>query len=111
MSTPPIQDDCDLGVLVRRLGLPDTKNVVSLGDNDPVRALTPEEALVHWILDLPDRAAVDRAAEYALRTIDRGDGNTPEIDRLCTYLRQAKLAGAAPVLPAVRDGKSRRDTL
>ena len=104
MTSHPIQDDCDLGLLVRRMAAPDTTNVVPLHEDEDVRSLTPEEALVEWILDLPDEAAVDRAAEYALRTIDSGDDNTPQLDKLCDYLRQAKGAEA----PVRRQRRSRR---
>ncbi len=98
MTSYPIQDDCDLGILVRSLAPTDTTNVVTLHDDETVRSLTPEEALVQWILDLPDEAAVDRAAEYALRAIDGGARNSPQLDKLCDYLRQAKVAAAeAPV--------------
>ncbi len=93
MTSHPIPDDCDLGELVRSMAAPDTTNLVQIHDHDSVRSLTPEEALVQWILDLPDDAAVDRAAEYALRTIDGGRRNSPELAKLCDYLRQAKVAG------------------
>jgi len=98
MTSHPIPDDCDLGELVRSMAAPDTTNVVQIHDHDSVRSLTPEEALVQWILDLPDDAAVDRAAEYALRTIDGGRRNSPELAKLCDYLRQAKVAGGRALL-------------
>ena len=98
MTSHPIQDNCDLRLLVHSMATPDTTNVVTLLEDETVRSLTPEEALVQWILDLPDEAAVDRAAEYALRAIDGGADNSPQLDKLCDYLRQAKVAGTeAPV--------------
>lgn len=108
MSASLLQDDCDLGFLVRRLEAPDTGNVVTMHGDGSVWALTPEEALVHWILDLPDGASIDRAAEYALRAIDRGTGNSPPVDRLCGYLRQARVAASAP-RRQVRRRHGRRD--
>jgi hypothetical protein len=92
----PIQDHSDLGELVRKISAPDLTNVVHLRSDCAVKPLTPEEALVHWMLDLPDDAAVCRAADYALRHIDGGADNSPQIDRLCDYLRQVVTAQPAP---------------
>lgn len=105
MSGLQVQTNCELGQLVRRLELPDTDNVVPLGRDAMVTALTPEEALIQWVLDLPDGTSVSRAAEYALRIIDRGDANPPSVDRLCAYLRQARVAGSAP---RIRSRRHRR---
>ena len=105
----PIQDSSELARLVRRIGRRDTENVVELhGDGDSAR-LSAEEALVCWMLDLPDGAAVTKAARYALRHMDAGSANSAEVERFCGYLRQAMVTNSRA--PKLRRGgrRGRRD--
>jgi|GEM_PF-6819778 len=92
----PIPDHSDLGALLRLIEKPDLSNVVALRPDCGVRPLTPEEALIRWMLNLPDAAAVARAADYALRVIDCGATNPPKIETFCAYLRQAMVAEPSP---------------
>lgn len=87
-----MQDDSDLGRLVRRIGRRDRTNVIELRNDGCSVCLSAEEALVSWMLDLPDGAAIKKAARYALRHADAGSANSPEVELFCFYLRQAMVA-------------------
>lgn len=79
-SPHPMQDNSDVAMLVRRIG--------ANGLCGPLTALSAEEALVCWMLDLPDRASVVTAARYVLRHADAGPANSAEVERFFGYLRQ-----------------------
>ncbi|MEX3011880.1 hypothetical protein [Hoeflea sp. TYP-13] len=104
----PMQDSSDLGRLVRRIGKPDRANVVAIRKDRSFEPLSAEEALVCWMLDLPDDAAIPKAARHALRYADAGSANSPEVERFCGYLRQAMTAAGNS--PRLRRGgrRSRR---
>ena len=85
----PIQDNSDLGRLVRRIGKPDETNVVAFRKGPRYEPLSAEQALVYWMLNLPDAAGVAQAARYALRHADARADNSPEVARFCDYLRQS----------------------
>ncbi|MCP4314961.1 MAG: hypothetical protein GY789_02700 [Hyphomicrobiales bacterium] len=103
----PMQDSSDLGRLVRRIGRRDTKNVIELHSDGCSVTLSAEEALVSWMLDLPDGAAITKAARYALRHADAGSANSAEVERFCGYLRQAMMA-AGRTQRIRRGGRRRR---
>ena len=102
----PIQDS-DLGRIVRRIGRPDGDNIVALRTDPGYRPLSPEEALIQWMLDLPEAAAIDKAARYALRVVDADRQANPDIRQFCEYLRQAIVASEMPLAPS-RSGRKRR---
>lgn len=101
-----IQDSSDLGRLVRRIGKRDGTNVIELREDSASRPLSAEEALVSWLLDLPEGAAVPKAARYALRHLEAASAGSPEVERFCGYLRQAIVA--ASQTPVSRRGRRRR---
>lgn len=102
----PMQDNSDLGRLVRRIGMPDTGNIVDLHKDGSGRPISAEEALVSWMLDLPEGAAVPKAARYALRHLETAGAKSTEVERFCAYLRQAMVAGSRA--PTLRRGGRRR---
>lgn len=104
----PIQDNSDLGQLVRRIGKPDETNVVAFRKGPRYEPLSAEQALVYWMLNLPDAAGVAQAARYALRHADAGADNSPEVERFCDYLRQAITADGDTPPPRRRSRRSRK---
>lgn len=101
-----MQDNSDLAMLVRRIGRSEDDNVVALPGRGHAVPLSAEEALVSWMLDLPDGATISTAARYALRHADTASTNSPEVERFFRYLRQAvDYAGRIPPTP---DRRSRR---
>ncbi|MEM9104435.1 MAG: hypothetical protein AAGC96_02175 [Pseudomonadota bacterium] len=102
----PMQDNSDVANLVRRIGRKEENNVVALPGRGVAMPLSAEEALVSWMLDLPDGATISTAARYALRHADAGSDNSPEVERFFRYLRQAvDYAGRMPPSP---DRRTRR---
>ena len=102
----PIQDS-DIGRILRRMGRPEGTNIVALRTDPECRPLSPEEALIQWMLDLPQGAAIDKAARYALRVVHADHRTSPDIRRFCDYLRQAIVASEMPLVPG-RNGRKRR---
>ena len=102
----PLQDNSDLARLVRRIGRRGGDKVVDLFKDGSIAPLSPEEALVMWMLDLPEDAAVAKAARYALRHLETAGAKSAEVERFCTYLRQAMVAGSKT--PKLRRGGRRR---
>ena len=101
----PMQDNSDVARLVRRIGRDDADNGIGLPGRRGA-TLSAEEALVSWMLDLPDGASIGTAARYALRHADAGIANSAEVERFFGYLRQA--AEHAGRMPPGRRRKSRR---
>jgi hypothetical protein len=109
MTMHPMQDNSDIARLVRRIGRRNLENVVGLHEPGLARSLSAEEALVSWMLDLPDGASIGTAARYALRHADAGHANSAEVERFFGYLRQAVgCAGAMPHAPRRRARRRRR---
>ncbi len=105
----PMQDKSDVAMLVRRIGKDQTDNVVGLPGRNFATPLSAEEALVSWMLDLPDGASISTAARYALRHADAGSANSPEVERFFRYLRQAvDYAGRMPPSPNRRSRRRGR---
>ncbi|WP_136657998.1 hypothetical protein [Nitratireductor sp. XY-223] len=104
----PIQDNSDLGQLLRRIGRPDETNVVAFRKGRRYEPLSAEQALIYWMLNLPEAAGIGRAARYALRHADAGSEDNPEVERFCDYLRQAITADGAVPPPRRRSRRGRR---
>lgn len=96
--------------LVRRIGRYNGDNVVNLPEC--AEALSAEEALVSWMLDLPDGASIGTAARYALRQADSAAANCAEVERFFGYLRQtvdyARHVPQAPRRRSRRRGRGRQ---
>ncbi|MEM6463661.1 MAG: hypothetical protein AAF724_17280 [Pseudomonadota bacterium] len=115
-----MQDSSDLGRLVRRMRQPANEptsgpgngpangNVIAFKTADAERPLSAEEALVTWMLDLPDSAAIETAARYALRHLAHGLNRSPEVERFCRYLRQAEACAAEEAKPRRHGRRGRR---
>ena len=105
----PMQDNSDMARLVRRIGRNEDDTVVALPGCGLAMPLSAEEALVSWMLDLPDGATISTAARYALRHADAGSANSPEVERFFGYLRQAMdYAGRMPPGPKRRSRRRGR---
>ena len=102
-----MQDNSDMARLVRRMSGHNGDNVVSLSER--AEALSAEEALVSWMLDLPDGASIGTAARYALRQADVADARCAEVERFFGYLRQTvDCAGRVTPVPGRRSRRRGR---
>lgn len=102
----PMQDHSELGMLVRRLNLINAGNVVNFDSAGLVKSISAEDALVSWMLDLPDGSVVSKAAFHALKHVDRGPENSAAVQLFCDYLKMAMEAEV--VSPRRRNGRTRK---
>ncbi len=102
----PMQDHSELGMLVRRIDMVNPGNIINFGCSTLLVPVSPEDALVSWMLDLPEGAVVSTAAIHALRHVDRGTDNSAGVQLFCDYLKAAIEVQAVP--SRRRNGRARK---